>query len=97
MSASVLLSAGRLRRSGRLWRLPGCGRGNGLDDGAWAPVMPHLAHELDSRSTPPSPLSRLVHAPGLLVRAALGTRHRRWRGPRWVPAACTSACTGRET
>jgi len=59
MSASVLLSAGRLRRSGRLWRLPGCGRGNGLDDGARAPVleiskaallavMPHLAHELDS-------------------------------------------------
>ncbi len=39
MSASVVRSFEELRRFGRLCWLPAGGRGNGLDDDAWAPVL----------------------------------------------------------
>lgn len=32
-------TAERTTRRGRLWWLPAGGQGNGLDDGAWAPVL----------------------------------------------------------
>jgi hypothetical protein len=40
MSQVVLRSVEELRRRfGRLYWLPACGRGNGLDDDAWAPAL----------------------------------------------------------
>ena len=39
MSASVQRSVEELRRFGCLWCLPVRGRGNGLDDDAWVPVL----------------------------------------------------------
>ena len=59
MLASVLRSVEELRRFGRLWWLPACGRGSGLDDGAWAPVLqiseaavPQVLAALASASVP---------------------------------------------
>jgi hypothetical protein len=39
MTAQVSRPAAQLGRFGRLWWLPPGGRGNGLDDQAWAPVL----------------------------------------------------------
>jgi hypothetical protein len=39
MTASVARPAQQTTRPGRLWWLPVGGYGNGLDDGAWAPVL----------------------------------------------------------
>jgi hypothetical protein len=39
MTAPVSRPAAQLGRFGRLWWLPPGGRGNGLDDQAWAPVL----------------------------------------------------------
>jgi hypothetical protein len=39
MTASVSRPAEHMGRFGRLWWLPAGGYGNGLDDGAWAPVL----------------------------------------------------------
>ncbi len=49
MSSVIARSVEDPGRFGRLCGLPACGRGNGLDDDAWAPVLPHLARELDGR------------------------------------------------
>lgn len=39
MTASVSIPAQQTGSRGRLWWLPGNGRGNGIDDDAWAPVL----------------------------------------------------------
>jgi hypothetical protein len=39
MTASVSRPVVAAARRGRLWWLPASGRGNGLDDQAWAPVL----------------------------------------------------------
>ena len=39
MTAPVSRPFAHARQSGRLWWLPADGRGNGLDDDAWAPVL----------------------------------------------------------
>jgi len=39
MTAPVSRPAAHAGRLGRLWWLPADGRGNGLDDDAWAPVL----------------------------------------------------------
>lgn len=44
MSASVSRPAEQTGRRGRLWWLPSGGRGNGIDDDAWAPVLEVSEH-----------------------------------------------------
>lgn len=44
MTAQVSRPAAQLGRFGRLWWLPPGGRGNGLDDQAWAPVLQVSGH-----------------------------------------------------
>jgi hypothetical protein len=39
MNAPVSRPAEQYAQRGRLWWLPSCGYGNGLDDDAWAPVL----------------------------------------------------------
>ena len=77
MVASVSRPAEQMSRYGRLWWLPASGRGNGLDDHAWAPAL-----EL-SEQVVPVVLSALRDAgvPAYAARMHAARRQRRMREP----------------
>ncbi len=79
MTAPVSRPAAHAGRLGRLWWLPADGRGNGLDDDAWAPVLevsqqivPELLNVLRAAGVRPMRPRRARPAPG--CGTAPGTR-----------------------
>jgi hypothetical protein len=82
MSASVVRSVEELGRFGRLCWLPAGGRGNGLDDDAWAPVL-----EISAAAVP-SVLAALGSASVPAYAAPCGSAGPRCSGRAGEPATC---------
>jgi len=82
MSASVQWSVEQLRPFGRLCWLPAGGRGNGLDDDAWAPVL-----EI-SQAAVPSVLAALGSASVPAYAAPGGSAGPRCSGRAREPGSC---------
>ena len=89
MSASISRPASVPQQLGRLWWLPPGGRGNGIDDDAWAPIL-DVARDIVT------PLLAALGAAGVPAYAAGATSTAAARGrsataPRWRLWVGTSA------
>jgi len=89
MPASISRPASVPQRFGRLWWLPPGGRGNGIDDDAWAPIL-EVAGDIVA------PLLAALRTAGIPAYAAGPTRAAAGRGrsptaPRWRLWVGTSA------